>query len=200
MKIYHYTKGTSINSIFTDGFIATESKRGISNTPRTTDCVWLTEKKQFPKTALPFINFMPETNLMAHIGKKAVFVDLDKVSSFVGGIYRFSFDSTEQQFKRWKFCDERKALMNDMFWRSMEQLANKVGDEVQAFWISTTDLKLENFSLERFENGYWNAVLKDVSLSNLSADDRAIVIDLAETSKKTCVKLGLPLHHVKLAA
>ena len=51
MKIYHYTKGISMNSIFTDGFIATERKRGLSQIHLLTDCVWLTEKTQFPKTA-----------------------------------------------------------------------------------------------------------------------------------------------------
>ena len=37
MKIYHYTKGISMNSIFTDGFIATERKRGLNQIHQLTD-------------------------------------------------------------------------------------------------------------------------------------------------------------------
>ena len=43
MKIYHYTKCNRLNSIFEDGFIATELKRTLGSGASLTDYVWLTE-------------------------------------------------------------------------------------------------------------------------------------------------------------
>lgn len=200
MKLYHYTKGVSINSIFTDGFIATEGKRGINRISHLTECVWLTEKTRFPRTAMPYVSLMPETNLMAHIGKNAPFVDLDRLGDLVGGVFRFSFDSTDTRFKKWWFSKERKSVENNIEWRTMESIANKVGDEVRSFWISSEDVQLNKFSLEVFANGVWKMILNDVSLSTLNEGERSIIETISERSKKLCLEHGLPVHQVKLAA
>ena len=177
MKIYHYTKGISMNSIFTDGFIATERKRGLSQIQELTDCVWLTEKNQFPKTALPHVSMMPETNLSLHINR-SVYVDLDKLGQLTGGIYRFAFDSNDGRFVKWRFSEARKAVENNIEWRHMESIANKVSDEPRLFWISSDDVELINFSLEEFSNGGWNFILTDCSLTDLSADEDAAIRDI----------------------
>jgi hypothetical protein len=90
MKIFHYTKGYCLNSIFTDGFIATETKRSISGGQKVTDHVWLTEKTNYPKTALPSISGVPESELAVHLSNKSVHVDLDKVGNYVGSFFRTS--------------------------------------------------------------------------------------------------------------
>ncbi len=199
MKIYHYTKGISMNSIFTDGFIATERKRGLSQIHKLTDCVWLTEKTQFPKTALPCLSNMPETNLSLHVNK-TVYVDLDKLSSFTGGIYRFSFNSDDERFVKWRFSDSRKVVENNIEWRHMESIANKVSDDHRSFWISDNDVDLINFSLEEFSNGGWNTILTNCSLSDLSANEISIIENIKSKSISTCESYGLPVHQVRKAA
>ena len=199
MKIYHYTKGISMNSIFTDGFIATERKRGLSQIQKLTDCVWLTEKTQFPKTALPHVPMMPETKLSLHINT-SVYVDLDKLGQLTGGIYRFAFDSNDEQFVKWRFSAARKAVENNIEWRRMESIANKVSDEPRLFWISNDDVELINFSLEDFSDGKWNFILRDCSLTDLSADEDAAIRDIKEKSVSVCTKYGIPLHQVRNAA
>ena len=199
MKIYHYTKGISMNSIFTDGFIATERKRGLSKISLLTDCVWLTEKTQFPKTALPSISCMPETNLLLH-RNKMIYVDLDKLSQFTGGIYRFSFNSDDKRFVKWRFSEARKAVENNFEWRSMESLANKVNDEPRSFWVSENDVDLINFSLEEFSNGGWNNILTNCSLLNLTNDESSIVKNIKSKSTSICESYGLPVHQIRKAA
>ena len=199
MKIYHYTKGISMNSIFTDGFIATERKRGLSKISLLTDCVWLTEKTQFPKTALPSISCMPETNLLLHINK-TIYVDLDKLSQFTGGIYRFSFNSDDKRFVKWRFSEARKAVENNFEWRSMESLANKVNDEPRSFWVSESDVDLINFSLEEFSNGGWNNILTNCSLLNLTNNESSIVKNIKSKSTSICESYGLPVHQIRKAA
>jgi len=137
---------------------------------------------------------------MAHIGKNAPFVDLDRLGDLVGGVFRFSFDSTDTRFKKWWFSKERKSVENNIEWRTMESIANKVGDEVRSFWISSEDVQLNKFSLEVFANGVWKMILNDVSLSTLNEGERSIIETISERSKKLCLEHGLPVHQVKLAA
>lgn len=198
MKIYHYTKGVSMNSIFTDGFLATERKRGLNKIAKLTDCVWLTEQAQFPKTALPNIPRMPETNLALHLNQ-IIYVDLDKLSEFTGGVYRFAFNSDDARFTKWRFSQTRKTVENNTECRIMENIANKVGDNARSYWISDSDVHLTNFTLEEFSNGQWRNLLTDCSIDNMSADQENIVGSIKERSVSTCKQYGLPLHHVRNA-
>lgn len=200
MKIYHYTKGFCLNSIFEDGFIATESKRGISRIKKNTDYVWLTEKKQYPKTALPYLSNMPETNLRLHMGNAKPYIDLSKLGLVIGGVWRFSFDSADSRFKKWRTCDERKLMQNNVEWRSMESMANKVGDEVAAFWIAVADVALEQFTLEEFIGGAWVNRLVDCSISCLNEQDRAIINSIRYRSLTYCNQLGFTTQQFKIAA
>lgn len=199
MKLYHYTKGISIHSIFTDGFIGTERKRGLSVAKFLTDCVWLTERTAFPKTALPFIDGLPETNLANHLDKR-IFLNLDKIRIATGGIFRFSFDSTDHHFKKWHFSDERKAIINDLFLRRMESIANKVGDDVRSFWISSFDIPLSHFTLESYENGCWLTLLTCASMESLSDEESILINGLTTNSRIECMSYGLPFHHVRMVA
>ena len=191
MKIYHYTKCSKLNSIFLDGFIATELKRTTGDGYSATDYVWLTEKNTYPKTALPFIYGFPETSILTHVQHKGVYVNLDKLGALVGSFYRFSFESTDTRIKKWFFSEERKNLKDDEFWRRMESLANKAGDDVRSFWISHNDIALENFSLEVFD-GDWKPLLTDVSLSTLNRESKKVIEELKTLSIQKCEELGFP--------
>ncbi|MFN4897750.1 MAG: hypothetical protein ACK49B_05545 [Burkholderiales bacterium] len=114
---------------------------------------WFTEKTNYPKTALPSISGVPESNLGVHLSLKSVHVDLDKVGNYVGSFFRFGFESTDSHFKKWWHSDERASMNSNQLWSRMERVANKVGDDVRSSWISPNDVALENFSLEIFAGG-----------------------------------------------
>jgi hypothetical protein len=195
MKIYHYTKGFCLNSIFTDGFIATESKRNISGGEKETDYVWLTEKTTYPKTALPFIEGFPETDLMSHLFRKGLKVDLDTIGQHTGSFYRFGFESTDRRFKKWWYSDERAGIKSNRLWASMERIANKVDDNVRSFWISTNDVSLEDFSLEVYAGG-WITLISNGTVKAADADTLALIQSLMQMSAAKCVELGIPTHHI----
>ncbi len=192
MKIYHYTKCNKLGSIFNDGFIATEMKRTLNKTSKLTDYVWFTEKLQYPKTALPRLSNFTETDLMVHVMHKGVYVDLDKIGALFGNFYRFGFNSNETRFKKWWHRDERVELRKNAIWMRMESIANKVGDDVRTFWISESDVLLENFSLEEHVDGEWKTILSNTSISNLSIKERLVIEQLKEISYQKCVEFGIP--------
>lgn len=211
MKIYHYTKLTKLNGIFSAGVIATEMKATLNPLPSFTDYVWLTEKPSYPKTALPLFSMFPETSIALHLKHKNISVDLDKIGAVLGKFYRFSFDSTDSRFKKWFHSDERKSISHTQSWMEMESIANKVGDEVRGFWISTENLDLEDFSLEVFDGGVWKPVLNSASISNMSTEETQIIKMLKKESINKCEEFNLPAttfkneeaaneQHLKLAA
>ncbi len=195
MKNYHYTKGFCLNSIFTDGFIATESKRNVSGGKKETDYVWLTEKNMYPRTALPCIGGLPETDLMLHAYHKGVIVDLDKVGKHTGNFYRFGFESTDTRFKKWWHSDERAQMKSNRLWTAMESVANKVGDDVRTFWISPHDVNLEKFSLEVYAGG-WITLISNGSVKDADLETLTLIYSLMEMSASKCRELGMPTHHI----
>lgn len=193
MRIYHYTKSNRLNSIFEDGFIATEKKRSLNPVHKNTDYVWLTEKPIYPKTALPMLSMFAETLLTTHLRNKGVVVDLGKIGKVFGNFYRFSFDSSDERLQKWFYSEERKIARNSNEWVNMESVANKVGDDIRSFWFSTNDLMLENFSLEVFENGQWNMLLLNASLSNLTDEEIKVIDAHTEISRQKCIEFGIPV-------
>lgn len=197
MKIYHYTKGMNIESIFHDGAIATERKRGLSRIQKNTDYVWLTESQRFPKTALPYVSTIPSSILSNHLHCKNIHVDLSGIAEASGGLYRFGFDSGDDRFKKWFYSSERKEIASLDAWNKMEKIANKVGDNVREFWISTDDIQLKNFSLESFENGKWEKLMEDAGFED-GYDE--IVDMLCMRSRAVCDEYGIKLEDFRLAA
>jgi hypothetical protein len=151
MKIYHYTKGIHLKSIFKDGFIATEQKRNLNTQDRFfTDLVWLTESKQVPNTVLPIIPGIPSTQTHILENIKNVKIDYVSIEPFFGGFYRFGFDSSDHNFEKWFFSNARKKVFEGSDGFRLEKIAKKIGDDIRLFWISEQDIPLENFTLERF--------------------------------------------------
>lgn len=152
--------------------------------------VWLTEKTTYPKTALPSISGVPESNLGVHLSQKSVHIDLDKVGNFVGGFFRFGFESTDSRFKKWWHSDERVSMRTNRLWSKMESVANKVGDDVRSFWISPNDVALEDFSLEIYAGG-WIPLISKGSVSEADLESLNLIYSLMESSKAKCFELGL---------
>jgi hypothetical protein len=197
MNVYHYTKLTRLNGIFSAGCIATEKNASQNTNLNFTDYVWLSEKHTYPKTALPNASMFPETSLVAHLNQKNISVDLDKIGKVLGKFYRFSFDSSDPRLTKWFHSSERKTLINNPAWLKMEAIANKVGDDVRSFWIGTENLDLENFSLDVFQNGIWKPVLQNISFSDLSTSSEEIINELKISSISKCKEFNLPVNLFK---
>lgn len=195
MKVFHYTKCNRLYSIFQDGFIATELKRSLNPVGKNTNYVWLTEKQTYPKTALPLLSNFPETSLALHLRQKNIVVDLGKIGQIFGNFYRFGFDSDKADIKKWFFSEQREVARQNAQWAQMESTANKVGDDVRSFWFSEADLPLENFSLEFYENGQWNSVFSNASLSALSNEHKELLEMHKEISRLKCVEFGVPFNN-----
>ena len=161
--IYHYTKGYCLKSIFNDGFIATESKRGLNPAPRVTDYVWLTSSFRFPKTALPLLSNIPSTSLEMHLYAGPLAMDYESISRACAGLYRFGFHETDNRFTPWFRSNERRAMRGNHKWEMMERIANKVGDDVRSFWISTNDITLSRYTLERLVNNQWVTLIDSLA-------------------------------------
>ena len=190
MRIYHYTKCIKLNSIFEDGFIATEMQRTLNDDFKFTNNVWLTEKCSYPKTALPLLPEFKETNLMTHLQCKGTHVDLDKIGAYFGKFYRFSFESSDARFRKWFMSEERHKLKNNQYWMQMEKVANKVGDDVRSFWFSNNQIDLENFNLEVFE-GSWKVLLVNASLSMPDSEVLDTIQIIKNESIAKCKQLGI---------
>lgn len=189
-----------MNSIFEDGFIATEMKRTTTPIKRNTNYVWLTEQKTYPKTALPMLSVFPETMLETHMRHKGIVVDLEKIGQFFGNFYRFSFESTDSRLSKWYPSEERILARNNLEWVRMESIANKVGDNIRDFWFSRNDLYLVNFSLEIFQDGSWVSLLDNVSLGSLSIEQLSIVDVHRDISRQKCIQFGLPVSGAMLGS
>jgi len=152
MKIYHYTKGLNLKSIFNDGFIATEQKRNLNpEIPFYTDLVWLTESNTFPVTALPLIPSIPSTNLKLRGKIKNMATDYAAISRLIGGFWRFGFDSKHPKCEKWFFSKARNEAYEKPGMLHMDQIANKVGDNIRSFWVSGKDIPLKYFTLEALD-------------------------------------------------
>jgi hypothetical protein len=194
--VHHYFKGVSLYSMFTDGFIATESKRSINRMVRkNTDCVWFTSKDTYPKTALPRISGIPYTDLDSQ-QRVPISVDHDDLAVYVGGVFRFSLKLDEhKEVKLWKDSAERVIALRIADWARMERIANKVGDNINCYWYSSTDIPLENVTLQQYKGG-WVDVLPNLCVSSVTAEQQAIIDSLMAESAEVCKKNGLKLHHV----
>ena len=109
-SIYHYTKGIHICKIIASGKIIIENSTALISDERILkfmqrkNFVWLTESLTYPITALPLIPEMPATNMQNHFGSIKPIVDWDKLAKYIGGIYRFRFNASDERFDKWTLC------------------------------------------------------------------------------------------------
>ena len=121
---------------------------------------------------------------------------MDKVGNYVGSFFRFGFESTDSRFKKWWHSDERASMKTNQLWSKMESVANKVGDDVRAFWISPNDVALEEFSLEVYAGG-WITLISNGSVSDANLETLRLIYSLMESSRSKCLELGFPAHHAQ---
>ena len=203
MKVYHYTKGIHLNSIFVDGFIATEQYRNLNQwAPFPTDLVWFTEKTICPKTAFPFISSIPSTDLGLLGRTPNMVIDYKEIAKHIGGFWRFGFDSTNQLLEKWHWSEARRLALESEQGRMIEKIANEVGDEPRKFWVSNNNVPLEKVTLEYLSpvTGCWELVMSVFSNDDMSLDTQERIAGLCELSKNLCGFFGYPQQSYKKAA
>ena len=203
MKIYHYTKGIHLNSIFTDGFIATEQTRNLNySAPFATDLAWFTEKTTCPITALPRITSIPATNLNLQASIRNLHTNSVEIGMYIGSFWRFGFDSENSIFEKWHFSNAKKECSNNPLAFLMEKIARDVGDEPRKFWVSSQNVRLLNTTLEYLSpiSGEWELVMDKFSITDKSPATQMRIIDLCDLSKEICNQLGFPYLSLKKAA
>jgi hypothetical protein len=87
----------------------------------------------------------------------------ESISRASAGLYRFGFHETDNRFTQWFRSNERRAIRGDHKWEMMERIANKVGDDVRSFWISTNDITLSRYTLERLVNNQWVTLIDSLA-------------------------------------
>lgn len=203
MKIYHYTKGIHINSIFTDGFIATEQTRNLNySAPFATDLAWFTEKTTCPITALPCIPSIPATNLKVQASIRNLRTDFVQIGFHIGSFWRFGFDSENPIFEKWHFSKIREKSLKSPLGFHIEKIAKDVGDEPRKFWVSSRNVPLVNTTLEYLSpiSGEWELVMNEFSVTDKSPKVQTRIDDLCDLSKEICNQLGFPHLSLKKAA
>jgi len=159
--IFHYTKGIHINKIVNSKQINLEanaslvSNKFIAKMLNRNSFVWFTESQSYPITALPYLSWIPETNINAHLGPNKPTIDWDKLSDALGGIYRFKFSTLDSRFVKWKDSKYRINNSNNILIKGLDDIANKVGDFASKFWISNNIVLLKSCTLEIKLNNKW---------------------------------------------
>lgn len=203
MKIYHYTKGIHLNSIFTDGFIATEQTRNLNyQAPFATDLAWFTEKTTCPITALPRISSIPATDFNVQASMRYFPTDFVKIGKYIGCFFRFSFDSENSIFQKWHFSQARKECSKNPLGNHRERIAKAVGDEPGRFWVSPVNVPLEKTTLEYLSpiSGEWEVAISEFSITDKCPIVQKYINFLCEISKIIRNQLGYPHLSIKKAA
>ena len=163
-SIYHYTKGIHICKIIASGKIIIENSTALISDERILkfmqrkNFVWLTESLTYPITALPLIPEMPATNMQNHFGSIKPIVDWDKLAKYIGGIYRFRFNASDERFDKWTLCEYRKNNLKNLVINALEESSTLVGDNIHKFWVSSDHIQLRNCDLEMLVDGSWSSL------------------------------------------
>jgi len=164
--IFHYTKGIHINKIIDSKQINLEanaslvSNKLLAKLLNRKSFVWFTESQNYPITALPFLSWIPETNIHAHLGPNKPTIDWDKLSDAMGGIYRFKFSTFDSRFIKWKDSQYRIKNLNNILIKGLDDIANMVGDYASKFWISNDIVLLKSCTLEIKLKDKWVWLIK----------------------------------------
>ena len=205
MKIYHYTKGIHLNSIFTDGFIATEQTRNLNyskQAPFVTDLAWFTEKTSCPITALPYISSIHSTNLNIQQNVRNLHTDFVEIGKHIGYFWRFGFDSKNSIFEKWHSSSARANALKSRLGRAIEKIASNVGDEPRKFWVSNRNVLLKNTTLEFLspKSRSWEIAIDEFSINDKNPALQKHIVNILNLSEEYCNQLGFPITSFRKAA
>lgn len=160
MSIYHYTKGYAVEGILKEGFIALEGTRCNPTVKPATSFVWFSEKQNYPICALPYIEQLPYTHMVKHLGIACPTINWKQLSEVIGGIFRFEFSKRDMRVEKWAKCTYRTKNIGNRKIQMLEITANIVADYANKFWISNKKMTLTNCKLQQYVDGVWLDLLK----------------------------------------
>ena len=165
--IWHYTKGTKLDSIWAKNAIATEQtfkeseESGMPQKVRDIelkigvkfDFVWATTETEYPLTAYP--GFMEPSGKKLKLNKHMVDFALTKVHGF----FRFGFPDNDERFELWVATPEykqRRTGLAKKYFNLLMDTAKKGGDNISQWYISRNHVGLmslgeSNFPVPVFE-------------------------------------------------
>ena len=202
--IYHYTKGYNLYEILMSQEIKTEAETGLRHYDPVTNYAWFTAEERFPRTALPCVPNMPETNLMQHLELKKPHVDMQKLASHIGGVWRFKLDRDEfKSIQSWIGSYHRQKLLKSPIGKINEMVAKKAGDRQELWFISSKAVSLAGMTLQQLTPQGW------VDRANFISQGGAVAVaDIGNANIETImtnsylqrIKMGMPVPEVPLAA
>ncbi len=195
--LYHYTKGYNLCGILMSQVIQTESNFGVRLMPGITNLAWFTKEERFPRTALPCVPEMPETNLQLHLSEIKPEVDMLKLAGYVGGIWRFKLNKDNHDSLQWWISSyQRKRLLKSPIGKVKEMIAKKAGDKQDLWFVSSKPVSLADMVLQQLTPQGWvnRADFKKINGSISVADiGNADICKIMMDSILQRAKMGMPL-------
>lgn len=202
--IYHYTKGYNLFEILMTQEIKTEAVTGVRLQCSITNFAWFTAEERFPRTALPHVPKMPETNLKLHLEPQKPHVDMLKLAGFIGGVWRFKLNRSEfQSIQSWIGSYHRQKLLKSPLGKVNEMVAKRVGDKQELWFVSSKPVSIAGMTLQQLTPQGWVdradfqtqggiVVVADIAKSDISK----IMAD----SLLQRIKMGMPVPKDLIAA
>ena len=180
MKLYHYTLGIKLASIFNNGCIKTSPLKPIwPEKP----IAWLSTNANYEKSALK-MGVMPG-------GEESKILTMDQMEEFGQGIYRFVFDSKNLNgiIFPWKTL-RKKSKINPVIIKRLEYRATAIKSQTSQ-WFGTLgkDLPIARSILEKCHRCS-GGTLKWVEVPMVQSIDTSKVLQVTVTEAK---KIGLNL-------
>ena len=202
--IFHYTKGYNLFEILMSQEIKTEAVTGVRLHSSVTNFAWFTAEERFPRTALPHVPKMPETNLQLHLGTEKPHVDMLKLADFIGGIWRFKLNRSEfKSIQTWIGSYHRQKLLKSPIGKINEMVPKKAGDKQELWFISSKAVSIAGMTLQQLTPQGWVdradfqtqggiVVVADVAKSDISK--------IMTNSLLQRIKMGMPVPEGLIAA
>ena len=152
-KVYHYTKGYNVGNIILNKQIEAYSHSSIKMPNE--KFVWLTTSENYPVSALPAIQEIPETLMLNQmIERKSV--DLLNLAKLVGGIWRFEFNRRKHpEIMAWFGSYQRKKFVKQPYGMIIESSAIAVGDDITLWSIANMKLSIMDSILQQLTPKGW---------------------------------------------
>ena len=202
--IYHYTKGYNLFEILSSQEIKTEAETGLRHHDPVTNYAWFTAEERFPRTALPCVADVPETNLMQHLGSNKPHIDMQKLASHIGGVWRFKLNRDEfKSIQSWIGSYHRQKLLKSPIGKINEMVAKKAGDRQELWFISPKSVCLAGMTLQQLTPQGWADRADFISQGGMVA-----VADIGKANIETImtnsflqrIKMGMPVLEFPIAA
>jgi hypothetical protein len=202
--IYHYTKGYNLFDILMSQKIKTEAVTGVRLQPSVTNFAWFTAEERFPRTALPHVPKMPETNLQLHLGAQKPNVNMLKLAGHIGGVWRFKLNRSEfKSIQSWIGSYYRQKSLKSPLGKVNDMVAKKAGDKQELWFISSKAVSIAGMTLQQLTPQGWVdradfqtqggiVVVADIAKSDISK----IMTD----SLLQRIKMGMPVLEFPIAA